>query len=339
MLTIHMTTSRQLSTGLLPRAIDSVLRQEYGDFELIVCDDATEDGTAEYLAAVVARDRRVRIVRNLRSVKNIAISFGRCMQASDSGRRWVSWIFDDCVMLPGTLSRFDAVEKPWSGGMVYGVTELVMSPGEVRRFWQEEPSQLRHALEKCPALLPSCGIFVDRSVFTEVGWYDPSIALRYSRNWDLFRRIVTADTALVNLPDVVVQKYDSTHTDSTSIAAATLELALEFVRTREVAGLRLSLNNALSMPIDWIPPGEWSQETLGLMWYMFLEHFISVSDMHRAYRWARMLEPLIPGQSLLRQSVLRSAETARGDLRAMAAGVYSGLTLGAYEQHREAARR
>jgi hypothetical protein len=44
--------------GLLPRAIDSILAQEYGNWELLVCDDGSVDGTAAVMEAV--DDRRVR---------------------------------------------------------------------------------------------------------------------------------------------------------------------------------------------------------------------------------------------------------------------------------------
>ena len=41
-------------------AVDSILRQSYRDLELIICDNASTDGTPEICRAIVARDRRVR---------------------------------------------------------------------------------------------------------------------------------------------------------------------------------------------------------------------------------------------------------------------------------------
>lgn len=45
-------------------AIESVLAQTFADFELIVCDDASTDGTVAVAEAYAARDPRIRIVRN-----------------------------------------------------------------------------------------------------------------------------------------------------------------------------------------------------------------------------------------------------------------------------------
>mgnify|MGYP001800873224 CR=1 FL=1 len=52
---------------ILPYAVDSVLNQTYGNFELIICDDASPDNTAE----VVAQwdDSRIRYIRHPQNIK------------------------------------------------------------------------------------------------------------------------------------------------------------------------------------------------------------------------------------------------------------------------------
>jgi glycosyltransferase involved in cell wall biosynthesis len=47
--------------GILPRAVDSVLNGSYANVELIILDDASTDGTAEYASTL--RDPRVRYLR------------------------------------------------------------------------------------------------------------------------------------------------------------------------------------------------------------------------------------------------------------------------------------
>jgi glycosyltransferase involved in cell wall biosynthesis len=49
----------------LPRAVASVLAQDEGDFELIIIDDGSNDGTADWLAALA--DPRIRIIRSERN--------------------------------------------------------------------------------------------------------------------------------------------------------------------------------------------------------------------------------------------------------------------------------
>jgi glycosyltransferase involved in cell wall biosynthesis len=53
--------------GLLARAIDSVLTQSFVDFELIIINDASTDGTKDFLDNLVKKDPRVRPVHNTKN--------------------------------------------------------------------------------------------------------------------------------------------------------------------------------------------------------------------------------------------------------------------------------
>ena len=81
----------------MSRAVTSVLAQSEEDFELIVIDDASEDGTGEYLAAVARQDCRVRVLRNARPQggagarnKGIAVSSGKWIAFLDDDDEWMS---------------------------------------------------------------------------------------------------------------------------------------------------------------------------------------------------------------------------------------------------------
>jgi glycosyltransferase involved in cell wall biosynthesis len=53
---------------LLPQALDSLLTQDFRDFELVISDNASADRTPELCAAYAAKDPRIRYVRNERNL-------------------------------------------------------------------------------------------------------------------------------------------------------------------------------------------------------------------------------------------------------------------------------
>lgn len=64
------------SAAYLPAALDSILVQTFADFELVVVDDASTDGTPAILSAYAQRDDRFVLLRNERNLK-LAASLNR----------------------------------------------------------------------------------------------------------------------------------------------------------------------------------------------------------------------------------------------------------------------
>lgn len=86
--------------ALLQRAVESVLHQTESDFELIIVDDASQDGTVAYLAALAARDDRVRVVHNVTArggagARNEGLLLCR--------GEWTAFLDDDDEWLPTKL--------------------------------------------------------------------------------------------------------------------------------------------------------------------------------------------------------------------------------------------
>lgn len=67
--------------AFLPEQLDSILNQRYRDWELVVVDDCSSDGTREILERYAARDRRISVYyndQNLGYNKNFEKSLGLC---------------------------------------------------------------------------------------------------------------------------------------------------------------------------------------------------------------------------------------------------------------------
>jgi hypothetical protein len=90
------------NAGTLAAAVDSVLAQSEPALELIIVDDASSDGSAAIAAECVARDPRVRYLRNARNLGTYA-SRNRALDAARG--RYFTVLDADDLALPDRLAR------------------------------------------------------------------------------------------------------------------------------------------------------------------------------------------------------------------------------------------
>ena len=95
----------------LPEAIDSVLEQDFDDFEVIIADDASTDDTGEVCRKYEAKDARIRFFqheKNLGMVEN----WNWCLMQA-RGKHIKYLLADDKFARPCTLRRLvEAIELP-----------------------------------------------------------------------------------------------------------------------------------------------------------------------------------------------------------------------------------
>ncbi len=71
------------------RAIDSLLAQDFDDLEVVICDNASTDGTGEIVRRYIERDLRVRYTRNVEDIGQIE-NFNRVFALSQGDYfRWM----------------------------------------------------------------------------------------------------------------------------------------------------------------------------------------------------------------------------------------------------------
>src|SRR5438128_999207 len=85
--------------AFLGPAIESILGQSFAEFELLVIDDGSVDGTPSILDDYAKRDRRIRILRQ--SHQGLVASLNRGLYATEAA--FVARMDADDVSLPGRL--------------------------------------------------------------------------------------------------------------------------------------------------------------------------------------------------------------------------------------------
>jgi glycosyltransferase involved in cell wall biosynthesis len=90
----------------LRETLDSLLAQTYSDFELIISDNASTDGTEEICSAYVAKDQRVHYFRNATNI-GVDPNFNRAFELSTGD--YFKWASADDLCKPEHLARCLAV--------------------------------------------------------------------------------------------------------------------------------------------------------------------------------------------------------------------------------------
>ena len=88
--------------GYVGQAIESVLKQQHVEFELIIVDDASTDGTWDVIDRYARQDHRIRVAQHAEN-KGLAVSLNEGLELAKHDL--VARMDDDDVMLPTRLQR------------------------------------------------------------------------------------------------------------------------------------------------------------------------------------------------------------------------------------------
>jgi glycosyltransferase involved in cell wall biosynthesis len=112
----------------LSTAIDSVLMQDYEDFELIISDNSSSDRTAEICRQYAAADRRVRYFRNDVNIGAVP-NFNRVFSLARG--EFFKWLSSDDVCHPEFLRRSVEIldQTTASVSLVYPQCEMIDEQG------------------------------------------------------------------------------------------------------------------------------------------------------------------------------------------------------------------
>ncbi len=123
--------------AFLPLAVDSVLRQCFDDMELIVVDNCSTDGTAQWLERKRAAVEKISFFRNDVDI-GLARNFNACLSYATG--EYVKFLCADDLLLPGSLRRMaDELDANPSATLLVGARRLIDDKGDtigVQRYVQ-----------------------------------------------------------------------------------------------------------------------------------------------------------------------------------------------------------
>jgi Glycosyl transferase family 2 len=108
---------------LLPEALESVWRQAFSDYEVIVVDDGSTDGTADYLRSL---HKRVTVISQL----NLGPGAARNLGAAHAKGHYLAFLDSDDLWFPWTLYCFAELIRLYDRPAVLGATFVEFSKEE-----------------------------------------------------------------------------------------------------------------------------------------------------------------------------------------------------------------
>jgi glycosyltransferase involved in cell wall biosynthesis len=142
--------------SFLPEAIESVLAQEFRDFELLIIDDCSSDNTAEVVRPFCVRDSRVQFSvnpKNLGMVQN----WNQCLQRARG--RHIKFLFgDDKLAHSQALGRMLALLQNNPGAILAASARLILDQqSNVTDIWRPLPDGCHKGREVIAACLTENG--------------------------------------------------------------------------------------------------------------------------------------------------------------------------------------
>ena len=206
--TVSIVISTYNRSAIVPQAIESVLRQTFADYELIVIDDGSIDGTRECLEPYMGRLRYI-------YQANRGVSAARNAGAAAARGEWISVLDSDDVWHPAKLERQLEVLSELGSGFGACVTDCNYMGGSVARSTVFEENGVRTDSVRGPLDDPMkylmrygyglCvqSLLVKHSIFDEIGGFDEGLGLGEDRDL-IFRLCFKTGFCYVSQPLVSI---------------------------------------------------------------------------------------------------------------------------------------
>ena len=125
----------------IEQAINSVLRQTYTDFELLVVNDCSKDRTVELVKGIAATDGRVRLISN---VKNSGVSYTRKHGLEEATGSWIAILDSDDAWAPEKLEKQIELQNRTNADLLFTGSDFMDSEGRPIDWYLHAPAEVTY---------------------------------------------------------------------------------------------------------------------------------------------------------------------------------------------------
>ena len=172
--------------NMINESIQSIINQTYQDWELIICDDGSTDGTYEILLNWSKKEKRINIIKNKKNM-GLAYSLNHCLNYVTG--EYIARMDIDDISAPRRFEYQIAFLKQHSELMFCSTAaKLFDEKGYWAIRYKKEFPEKKDFLFTSPFI--HAALFARRSFFEELR-YDITRTARRAEDYDLFMRAYT----------------------------------------------------------------------------------------------------------------------------------------------------
>jgi len=211
-LKISVIMSAYNSEQYLNEAIESILNQTFGNFEFIITDDCSSDGSFEIIRSYAQKDKRIKYFRNS---ENLGLTKSLNNMIGTASGKYIARMDADDISMPDRFQKqFEFMENnPQTG--VLGTNIIFFGNYNAESDLPADNEEIKAELLFRDVVMHPA-VMIRRSVLDEFKLrYDESF--RISQDYDLWSRIICF-TECANLPEHLLRYrfVDSNLTNSTN---------------------------------------------------------------------------------------------------------------------------
>lgn len=171
----------------LAECIRSVRSQSFTDFEVVICDDQSSDGTFEFAQVLAEGDERFRFIKNPARL-GLVPNWNNCVQQARG--EWIKFVFQDDTIAPSCIEALLSAALRYEKPFAFCQREFLLEEGFDAYWFVRHRNRLFSDYSASPVVLPKTAIriqarepshnlageptstLIHRSVFREIGDFD-----------------------------------------------------------------------------------------------------------------------------------------------------------------------
>ena len=189
--------------NLVGDTIESVLKQTFTDWELIIVDDGSTDGTQQVIEQYAKKDPRIKVYNYEHGGRGKARN--RCLKHSQG--KYIAICDSDDISFP---ERFEKQVNLLENNLDIGVVGAQLCSFSEQPifdetkviYWPTNAKEVYDGFKKRKMKLSNCAAMIRMSIFKQYGEYCEE--LHRSQDYEFFKRIISKGVKLTNLPEVLV---------------------------------------------------------------------------------------------------------------------------------------